>query len=489
MNHLRWIGRNFAVIGFACALAQGGSAQQPASQQTSVVYDLCARGFNDSPHSPFIQTTRVKLTIGGAPLDAVLLRDVQTQLIRNLLWLNRASEVFIENYDEEECSARGGAETEIVVNLSADDIDQLRTELGRGPTLFSQLIAKVANQAVMRMDQASSVNESQKQWLRVFYATNRNSTGKWATAEAFSTKRVDAISYGQVEVSVLRQKNMDGLVSPAVFKFEAATSLSEFATAGELMPLTREQWLQDLKSRASRFQRPGTLLFVHGYNVSFVDAARRAAQLSYDLAFPGPTVFFSWPSDGLAIAYLRDGRDAENSWVSAASVMADLTSLLPKGPVYIVAHSMGNRVMLGGLKVLFDQSAARREAIREVVMAAPDIDQATFRLNYAPKLLNLGPRFTLYASSYDLALGSAELLHGGNRLGMGGQSLFATNGVDSIDASAIKKPFFGLNHSYFGDNTEVLSDIFFLVRQRLSADKRPRLQRLGVTPSTTWTLQ
>jgi esterase/lipase superfamily enzyme len=37
---------------------------------------------------------------------------------------------------------------------------------------------------------------------------------------------------------------------------------------------------------------------VHGYNVSFDDAALRTAQLAYDLTFDCPAAFFSWPSKG-----------------------------------------------------------------------------------------------------------------------------------------------------------------------------------------------
>jgi esterase/lipase superfamily enzyme len=277
--------------------------------------------------------------------------------------------------------------------------------------------------------------------------------------------------------------------SPAVFKFEKATSLDDFAVAGKLVPLSRDEWLIELKHRASRFEKPGVLLFIHGYNVPFVDAARRTAQMSYDLAFPGPTVFFAWPSDASVIAYLRDGRDAENSWGAAMSVLSDVAGLLPNGPVYLVAHSMGNRVMIGGLARLLEEAPGKRRAIREVIMAAPDVDQDSFRLNAAPKLLNTGPRFTLYANEDDLALESSEFLHGGNRLGMGGKSLFVANGMDSIDASAVTTKFFGLNHAYFGDKTTILSDIFFLIRQALPPEKRPHLKPIGSGHKTSWKLQ
>jgi len=149
---------------------------------------------------------------------------------------------------------------------------------------------------------------------------------------------------------------------------------------------------------------------------------------------------------------------------------------------------MGNRVLLGGLASLFDESTPSRRAFREVVMAAPDVDQDYYRLNWARRVQNRGPRLTLYASSHDLALGSSEFLQGGNRLGMGGSTLYLDPDIDSVDASQVAREFFGLNHSYFGDKQTVLSDIFFLIRQGLGADKRPHLKRVGPSLPYRWEL-
>jgi esterase/lipase superfamily enzyme len=39
------------------------------------------------------------------------------------------------------------------------------------------------------------------------------------------------------------------------------------------------------------------VIFVHGYNVSFEEAALRAAQIGFDLAIKGAMTFFSRPVD------------------------------------------------------------------------------------------------------------------------------------------------------------------------------------------------
>src|SRR5262249_30812720 len=48
------------------------------------------------------------------------------------------------------------------------------------------------------------------------------------------------------------------------------------------------------------------LVFVHGYNVSFENAIRRAGQIAYDLNFDGPVFVFSWPSRGRLTGYISD---------------------------------------------------------------------------------------------------------------------------------------------------------------------------------------
>lgn len=50
-------------------------------------------------------------------------------------------------------------------------------------------------------------------------------------------------------------------------------------------------------------EAPHALIYLHGFNVSFKEAAIRAAQIGYDLKVPGATAFFSWPSRGSVSAF------------------------------------------------------------------------------------------------------------------------------------------------------------------------------------------
>lgn len=483
--HLRGLSRLF--LATACAWA---AFNLPAQAQ-SLDVDLCARAVGQDPVKPFAEMQRVKLSVQGPTLTPAEQSLLWPQLLQMKVWADRKVEVFAEPFDAEGCAAATGS-VSLWVQLEEADVAALRAQAERG-ALDAALLRRIAGGAMLGVSASSMPGAdaaAQRQWLKLFFATNRRATGQAATDQAFSGERADAVTRGTVEVSVQRQKAMKDLDrTPAVLRFDGVTDLQGFAAAGRFTVLERDAWEAELRRRAARFEKPGVLLFIHGYNVSFVDAARRAAQLSYDLAFPGPTVFFAWPSDASLTGYLKDGRDAENSWGAAAEVLAQLTGLDKGVPVYVVAHSMGNRVMLGGLSRLLDEHPERRRAVASVVMAAADVDQESFRLNWSRKLLNVGVPFTLYASDRDRALQSSELLQGGARLGSGGKALVDIPWLEAVDASSATQEMFGLNHSYFGDKSAVLSDLFYVVRARMPADKRPHLKRLGAAAGWQWRLE
>ena len=66
-------------------------------------------------------------------------------------------------------------------------------------------------------------------------------------------------------------------------------------------------------SWAARMQGQAVLLFVHGYNTSFEDAIKKAAQVKVDMPWDGPIVAFSWPSYGDTIDYSADEEMYEES--------------------------------------------------------------------------------------------------------------------------------------------------------------------------------
>ena len=104
-----------------------------------------------------------------------------------------------------------------------------------------------------------------------------------------------------------------------------------------------------------------TVIFIHGYNVSFKEALTAAAQLKLnfgrDAGGPGVNVvLFSWPSDGSMMPYLaysNDRQDAAASGPAFARGFLKLAKFLRGSTpqeacdqrIHLIAHSMGNYVL------------------------------------------------------------------------------------------------------------------------------------------------
>ena len=151
-----------------------------------------------------------------------------------------------------------------------------------------------------------------------------------------------------------------------------------------VQPVAADVLRAEFASALASATEKSVLLFVHGFNVTFSDAALRTAQLAHDVAFPGPAVFFSWPSAGRTRSYFRDEEIALLS-ESAFNRMLDDIAAWGATNVYLIAHSMGTRIVTNVLRERARQNVAL-PAISELLLAAPDINEEIFREQIAPGL-------------------------------------------------------------------------------------------------------
>ncbi len=237
-------------------------------------------------------------------------------------------------------------------------------------------------------------------------------------------------------------------------------------------PLAATDYFGQLKAQISASDGASDLVFVHGYNVTFADAARRTAQMTYDLEFNGPAVFFSWPSQGKFAAYPTDESNIEWATPDLKSFLENILAKTGVKNLYLIAHSMGNRGLTAAFRQLAAENPTARQIVRELILAAPDIDADVFRQQILPDLVGVGAQtthVTLYASAKDEALVASTKFHGSPRAGNPGQMILAA-GLESIDATAVDTGLIG--HSYYGDNRSVLSDIYYLLRDHVRACTR-----------------
>ncbi len=271
---------------------------------------------------------------------------------------------------------------------------------------------------------------------------------------------------------------------PKLYQFEFVETIDKHIVLHSL----REQpssaaWFDDLSSMSQLSERGDSFVFIHGYNVRFIDALKRTAQLAVDLELQGPAICYSWPSRGDVVAYATD--EASVSWSAPhfEQLLLDLHARTQCRRVHVIAHSMGNRALLQAIERIDSQrlagsnstpeNAAEPKLIDSLVMAAPDVDLAEFTSRYVQPLRSVSQRTTLYFSDSDRALLLSAQLHGAPRLGLLRDHLQAFAGIESVYVGA--QASLTLGHSYYGDDPAVIEDLKTLLRDGQPAAKRELL--------------
>ncbi|MCJ9671456.1 alpha/beta hydrolase [Neorhizobium sp. SHOUNA12B] len=449
-------------------------------------YRLCIRGQSFEPGSELLQTRQLELLIDGPPPGDLLLNLAGLAALEKLWPTLKPEDVNAQIFEDEVCGSQPVAQ--VTLAYTAEQLAQISVERGRGSTDSPQT-SEMLRQATVKPStwhppEGTSKDARRHDWLRLYFATSRVKTGQPHPSKAFGVARSDDIALGSVDVSVPADHRWANLESPSILRLEwDVDPQRHLALAPTYREMSTQQWRSELARKASTLNSPGVLVFVHGFNNTFEQSAQRAAQLAYDLAFAGPTILFSWPSNG---NYPADEQQARNSHRQLAQVLNELTALngRTQESVTVIAHSMGNRVFTEALAETLKKRPTAEGAFRQIILAAPDLSVEEFRQRWINDLSSeaLQKRFTLYASDGDLPLVVSARLRGQGNLGQGGSKTAVLPPMTSIDASQITREWFGLNHSYFGDNASVMSDLFLLVNKQAPPEHRPRLRAKATSP-------
>ena len=315
----------------------------------------------------------------------------------------------------------------------------------------------------------------QSTMVKVHFGTNRKVDEQAAQRQAppfFSSEDAGRLSYGTLQVSVDANHPV-GDIKHSVHLREMPELESE------------QEFIRQLRDDLAKQSGRNLLVFIHGYNVSFEKAAKRSAQLKYDLQFNGETAFFSWPSQGSLLGYWSDETAIRNAEPFLEKYLILLARESKARNIYIIAHSMGNRAF-GNVFPKVHQALKGDQCIREIMLAAPDIDAEVFRKDIAPRLQYPHCGTTVYSSSRDKALWGSWLVHGFSH--RAGQKVLGLPGVESVDASSVDTNKLGLGHSYYGEQARLLADLRGLISGRRPPQRVETLEALHVENST-WLLR
>jgi esterase/lipase superfamily enzyme len=283
---------------------------------------------------------------------------------------------------------------------------------------------------------------------------------------------------GYCDVTIPPNHQKGRLESPSWIQMEWKQDEQKHVILQTIEPEQENTYFKNLSSRLTDSAKNEVLVFIHGYNVPFSDAVRRTAQLYHDLEFPGVPICYSWPSAGMITGYNRD--EASVGWTVAhlEQFLADIHHRSGAKKIHLIAHSMGNRALVGALERLVLRDKSANEYIGQVVMAAPDIDSGELANRFIPTIIPNVERFTLYTSQNDRALLASATLHGATRAGYQPARELLFPGVETIDVSSIDTGLLG--HSYYGEHPDLIKDLQALVELNQPAKLRNWLSPIAV---------
>lgn len=253
---------------------------------------------------------------------------------------------------------------------------------------------------------------------------------------------------------------------------------------------------------------------MHGYNNSWVDAARRYEKLCSQL-FSGSEslgicVSFDWPSLGSVLGYLPDRAHAQECARDLADVLSTLydwlldkqaaAALNPdkacRAKVSMIAHSMGNYLLQKAMAAAWTRKnqPLLLSLLNQLLMVAADVDNDLFEAGASDgsdgnAIANLTYRVTALTSGRDEVLGmSAGLKHfGTRRLGRSGLAVRPpthTDNVWDVDCSSFFPPATAGKdiHSAYFETAGTLA----LMRQILRGVDRGVLDATHQTTGDQW---
>jgi len=306
----------------------------------------------------------------------------------------------------------------------------------------------------------------------VWFGTNRKPNGRGG----FGAERHDRTTQGRVEVHIPEAHRFGETGTPFWKKLLRFDLRDDTLRVQRLVPQDAAAFFAEinqamLAARESG-EPPHALFFLHGFNVSFEEAAIRAAQLGCDLKVPGATAFFSWPSRGSVSAYPADEASIEASERAITDFLVEFAANSVADKIHVIAHSMGNRGLLRALQRIAANAETRGNVkFDQIFLAAPDVDRDLF-LDLARLYPAHAKRTTLYASNGDLPVHLSAKLHDAPRAG------YFTPYTVAPDIDTVAVPDFDidlLGHSYFAQAEALLYDIREIMLHGRAPSQRQRV--------------
>jgi esterase/lipase superfamily enzyme len=286
--------------------------------------------------------------------------------------------------------------------------------------------------------------------------------------QVFTGERDDGLNFADITVSIPPDANRR-IGDVQVSSSEVGDPSREFV-ALRTERVDESQALKVLGQGLRHAPKKEVLVFVHGFNTRFSEAVFRMAQIAHDSNLIAVPLLFTWPSRGDLFSYTYDRESANFSRDALEHLLQTLQRDPDVAEIDILAHSMGNWVTLEALRQMAIRDKRLAPKIKNVMLAAPDVDMYVFRRQIA-EMGSPRPPFTLFVSRDDEALRISRKVWGNvPRIGAVDPNVepflsqFRQEQITVIDLTDVTTDD-RLNHSKFAESPEVVQ----LIGSRLSS--------------------
>ena len=349
--------------------------------------------------------------------------------------------------------------------------------------------------------------------LNLLYVTDRApASDPQTTALSYGSERSLTMSFGSIDIRIdpdlsggAGDMKLNGIEEIGRFPevpYPAVATASGYRRAPRVVAEHEEAvaLLQDhIHRRLAKSARKEVVIFIHGYNNTFADAAFATGSICRLLGPDFVCVVLTWPAGGSRGAFMGYNVDRESGEFAVADMRKAIRAIGETEGLRgldVIAHSRGTDVLASVFQQLGVEAYFRRASItdtlkiRNIILFAPDIDidvgatkifdvfsdpDAPYGGKENPNATIKRGSFhmTIYSSPGDQALGAASSIFG-SRLRLGQLNLSGPEAkamradpghiVDLIEVDENTGAF---GHGYFLSNPAVRSDLVALIRDGL----------------------
>ena len=364
-----------------------------------------------------------------------------------------------------------------------------------------------ASQDRAPVSSAQPINTSND--FNLLYVTDRAPiTDPQTNALSYGSERSHTMSFGSIDIRIEPDSNgamgvmkLGGIKEIGRFPevpYPAVVSSAGYRRAPGVVAAHEEAVASlqgEIRHRLAKTERKEVVVFIHGYNNSFADAAYAMGSICRLLRRDFVCVLLTWPAGGSRGAFMGYNVDRESGEFAVADMRKAIRAIGETEGVrgvHIIAHSRGTDVLASVFQQLSVEAYVSRFSItqnlrvRNIVLFAPDIDidvAATKIFDVfsdpdvpygAKKNPNAAIRqgsfhLTIYSSPGDQALGLSSSIFGSRlRLGqldLSGQEAKALRADPGhlVDLIEVDENTGAWGHGYFLSNAAVRSDLVALI--------------------------